>query len=129
LACAKIPAVKGPRITLSCDCGAQEWVRYGESWTCPSCGRRYDTTRIPPDEYGELAALDRRYKIGNWIVVSVLAVGVLVVALTGAIISIFAGLAVALLGWFLYIKPLVHRSHKRAVAKLTRSWNLKAEPE
>jgi hypothetical protein len=34
---------------------------------------------------------------------------------------------VVLLSWFLYIKPLVHRRHKRAVSELTRSWELSAE--
>jgi len=29
--------------------------------------------------------------------------------------------------WFLFIKPFVHRRHKRAVSALTRSWELSAE--
>jgi hypothetical protein len=49
------------------------------------------------------------------------------VAIEGQTISIFAGLAVVLLGWFLYIKPIIHRRHKRAVSALTRSWELSAE--
>jgi hypothetical protein len=57
----------------------------------------------------------------------VLALLVLAVALTRQLIPIFAGLAVVLLTWFLYIKPLVHRSHKRAVRGLIRNWNLQAE--
>jgi hypothetical protein len=52
---------------------------------------------------------------------------VLVVAITGQLLSIFAGLAVSLLSWFLYIRPLVHRRHRRAVSGLTRSWKLEAE--
>jgi hypothetical protein len=42
-------------------------------------------------------------------------------------ISTLAGLAVVLVGWFLYIKPLVHRRHKRAVRELTRRWELTPE--
>jgi hypothetical protein len=49
------------------------------------------------------------------------------VAITGHVITIFAGLSVVLLSWFLYVKPLVHRRHKRAVSALTRSWELSAE--
>ena len=59
----------------------------------------------------------------------VLALAVLAVAMTRQLIPIFAGLAVAMLSWFLYIKPIVHRRHKRAVARLTRSWDLEAEAE
>jgi hypothetical protein len=32
-----------------------------------------------------------------------------------------------LLTWFLYIKPVIHRRHRKAVSNLTRSWELKAE--
>jgi hypothetical protein len=46
---------------------------------------------------------------------------------TGQLLSIFAGLGVVLLTWFLYIKPLIHRRHRKAVNNLTRSWELKAE--
>ena len=53
---------------------------------------------------------------------------VLLVALTGQTISIFAGLAVSLLGWFLFIKPYIHRRHKRAVSAMTVHWDIKAEP-
>jgi len=124
---AKIRTVKAPRITLRCDCGAEGMARYGERWTCPKCGKSYDTAHIPSEDYEQIRLLDRRYRYGSFAVVSVLAVLVLVVALTGQVIPIFAGLAVTLLSWFLYIKPLVHRRHKRAVRALTRSWNLEAE--
>jgi hypothetical protein len=63
----------------------------------------------------------------NWSIVAVLALLVLVAALTQQTIAIFAGLAVVLLSWFLFIKPLVHRRHKRAVRGLTRSWDIRAE--
>ena len=45
---------------------------------------------------------------------------------TGQLLPIFAGLGVVLIGWFLYIKPFVHRRHKRAVSELTRNWELDA---
>ena len=116
-----------PAITLRCDCGAEGRAAYGEVWKCAQCGRSYDTSRIPADDYDAVAALDRRYRRGSQALMVVLALIVLVVAITGQTISIFAGLAVVLLGWFLYIKPLIHRRHKRAVSALTRSWELSAE--
>jgi ABC-type transport system involved in cytochrome bd biosynthesis fused ATPase/permease subunit len=121
--------MKEPGITLRCDCGAEGKVKYGERWTCESCGRVYDTSQIPSQDYAEIAALDRRYRVGVWAVMAVLAIAVLAVALTRQVIPIFAGLAVVMLSWFLYIKPLVHRRHKAAVSRLTRTWNVEAEPE
>ncbi len=117
-----------PRINLTCDCGTSGLALYGETWTCPSCGRRYDTTQIPSGDYQQIANLDRRYRRIGYGVMVVLATVVLVVALTGQLISTFAGLSVTLLSWFVYLRPLVHRKHKKAVAKLTRSWQIEGEP-
>jgi hypothetical protein len=117
----------GPRITLRCDCGSEGYAAYGERWKCPKCGKVFDTGQIPAGDYESIQRLDRRYRATGWAVVGVLAVLVLIVALTGQLIPIFAGLAVALLSWFLYIKPFVHRRHKRAISALTRTWNLEAK--
>jgi hypothetical protein len=119
--------MKGPRITLRCDCGAEGAAAYGERWTCPRCGRTYDTAQIPSSDYASILSLDRRYRFTGWAVVGILAALVLIVAVTGQVIPIFAGLAVVLLSWFLYIKPVVHRRHRRAVRALTRNWDLEAE--
>jgi len=116
-----------PAITLRCDCGAEGKAAYGEVWKCAKCGRSYDTSKIPADDYDAVAALDRRYRRGSQALMVVLALIVLAVAIEGQTISIFAGLAVVLLGWFLYIRPIIHRRHKRAVSALTRSWELSAE--
>jgi hypothetical protein len=102
-------------------------VQFGERWTCPECGRSYDTSRIPAEDYQAIEALDRRYRRWNIGVVAVLALLVLMVAYTRQFIPILAGLGVVLVGWFLYIKPYVHRRHKRAVGELTRRWELTAE--
>jgi len=120
-------AMKGPAISLRCECGAEGRAGYGERWTCERCGRTYDTGRIPRGDYEAIAALDRRYRYTGLAVVAVLALMVLAVAITRQLIPIFAGLGVVLLTWFLYIKPLVHRRHRNAVRELTRNWEL--EPE
>jgi len=122
-----IRGVGSPAITLRCDCGAEGRAQHGERWVCPQCSRAYDTSQIPSGDYEAIKALDQRYRIASWAIVGVLAAVVLTVALTGQIISIFSGLAVSMLGWFLFIKPVVHRRHRRAVSALTRQWNL--EPE
>jgi hypothetical protein len=122
-----MPHMGSPSITLRCDCGAEGRLRYGDGWTCPSCGRSFDTSQIPATDYAAIEALNRRYRYANWAVVTVLALIVLAVAVKGQTIPTLAGLAVVLVGWFLYIKPLVHRRHKRAVSQLTRQWELHPE--
>jgi hypothetical protein len=121
------PGVGSPAITLRCDCGAEGRAQHGERWVCPKCGRSYDTSQIPAADYDAIKALDRRYRMASWSIVFVLGVLVLAVAVTGQLLPIFAGLSVVMLSWFLYIKPVVHRRHKRAVSALTRQWNLEAE--
>jgi hypothetical protein len=119
--------MRDPAITLRCDCGNEGRAAYGEQWACPSCGKRYDTADIPAADYQAIRELNRRYRLTGFVLVGILAVIVLAVALTGELIPIFAGLGFATLVWFLYLKPLVHRRHRRAVNALTRTWDLKAE--
>jgi hypothetical protein len=119
--------MRAPAITLRCECGAEGRAGYGERWTCPDCERRYDTSAIPEEDYRAIQSLNRRYRLTGYGIVAGLALVVLAVALTGVFMAVFAGLAVVLLTWFVYLKPLVHRQHRRAVAALTRSWELKAE--
>jgi hypothetical protein len=116
-----------PAITLRCDCGAEGRAAYGEVWRCSKCGRSYDTSRIPAEDYQAIKDLDRRYRRGSQAVVAGLALMVLAVAYTQQFLPILAGLGVVMSSWFLFIKPLVHRRHKRAVSALTRSWELSAE--
>jgi hypothetical protein len=120
-------AMGSPAITLRCDCGAEGRAAYGELWKCAKCGRGYDTSRIPAEDYQAIKDLDRRYRRGSQAVVAGLALMVLAVAYTQQFLPILAGLGVVMSSWFLFIKPLVHRRHKRAVSALTRSWELSAE--
>ena len=32
--------LRGPPIAVTCECGEKRDLRYGEEWTCESCGRR-----------------------------------------------------------------------------------------
>ena len=50
---------KGPPITVTCECGE---LFYGERWTCPVCGRSYDSGQIPADEYAQIRRLQLRYR-------------------------------------------------------------------
>jgi hypothetical protein len=116
----------GPPIAVTCECGEKHDARYGETWTCERCGRRWDTNQIPREDYDAIRRTQLRFRVLP------VAVGVLVVALavfftlTGQIISVFFLLPVALLGWFVFLRPVHRRRYRRAIAELPR-WELHPE--
>ena len=118
---------KGPPITVTCECGERHELFYGERWTCPSCGRAYDSNHIPADEYQQIRKLQLRYRaapIGFGVVIATLA---LVFMLTGNTIGVFFLLPVSILSWFVFIRPTHRRRYSEAIQHLPR-WDLRAEP-
>jgi len=119
-----------PRITLRCDCGKSEaLVAYGERWTCEACGRTYDTTGIPSEDFAAIQALRRRYRIIGYAGVALVAAFVLLLALTAQQLQLFIGLPFILLVWFTYVRPIMRSRYNRRVGELQRTWTLKAEGE
>jgi len=116
----------GPPIAVTCECGEKRDLRYGEAWTCERCGRRWDTNRIPRDQYETVRRTQLRFRILP------VAVGVLVAALaifftlTGNVFSVFFLLPVALSVWFVFLRPLHRRRYRAAIADLPR-WELHPE--
>ena len=55
--------VRAPLITIGCDCGASTEVAYGDRWTCPECGRTWDTSQIPAADYDVLLKGVRQYRL------------------------------------------------------------------
>lgn len=117
--------MKGPPITVQCDCGAAQLVRYGETWTCPTCGRRWNTGQIPAAEYESLLRRLRRYKLELvGLTLAVLGVFVpLIVLVDGSLVFLAAIAAFALV--FVYL-PFWRRRIRRAAGEAPR-WQL--EPE
>jgi len=118
--------VKGPPITVTCDCGERTELFYGERWTCPSCARTYDTRRVPEHEYAAIRRVQRRFRavpIGLGLAVAALAI---FFTLTGNPFSVFVLLPLSVATWFAFIRPLHRRRYRAAIAQLPR-WNLRAE--
>jgi hypothetical protein len=115
----------GPRITVTCDCGEQRQIAYGESYEC-ACGRRWSTDQIPADEYGRLRDIVRRYRIAGWSVGLLFAAVMLVFAVTrpAALIVIVPGVLMVWGGW---LRPFVRRRYSRAIASASRSWELRPQ--
>ena len=110
--------LRGPPITLACECGERADLPYGEAWVCPSCGRRYDTARIPREDYERIRRTQLRFRIlpvTFGLIVSAIAVFFIA---TGNEFSVFFLLPVSLMAWFILIRP-VHRSrYHEAIADL-----------
>ena len=118
--------LRGPPITVTCECGESAKLAHGERWTCPGCGRGYDTGRIPREEYEVVRRTQLRYRALP------VAIGLLIVvlgiffSLTGNIINVFILLPLGLMVWFIFLRPAHQRRYRRAIADLPR-WDLRAD--
>jgi hypothetical protein len=118
--------VKDPAITVTCECGDQEKLAFGERWTCPRCGRTYDTARIPEDEYRRLARATNRLRLGDFAFAAALAVVMLVLLLFGEPIQILIALPFLMIAWLTYGRPLLRRRYRRVIADRP-TWELRAD--
>jgi hypothetical protein len=118
--------LRGPPIAVTCECGTKEDVRYGESWTCEQCGRRWDTNQIPQEQYEAVRRTQLRYRALP------VALGLLVAALaaffslTGNVFSVFFLMPVALTVWFVFLRPMHRKRYREAIRDLPK-WELRPE--
>jgi hypothetical protein len=118
--------LKGPPITLTCECGQRRELAYGERWQCESCGRSWDTTRIPAEQYDRIRKLSLRYRAIPVIFgLFITAVGIFF-TFTGNVFSVFFLLPIGLISWFVFLRPW-HRKRYRAAIKGLPRWELRAD--
>ncbi len=118
--------IKGPVITVECECGERHGLFYGERWKCPSCGRAYDSEQIPREEYEEVRRTQRRYRVLPVLFGLAIALLGLGFTLTGNTFSVFLLLPVGIIVWFVFLRP-VHRTRYQAAIKDLPRWTLRAE--
>jgi hypothetical protein len=117
---------RGPPITVSCPCGERRRLGHGERWRCERCGRRWNTAQIPRDSYLALRAEQLRYRRAP-LAVSVLALACVVTGvLAGRALGGLMIMAVALITWSMFFRPLHRRRHREALARVP-TWTLTAE--
>ena len=115
-------AMRGALITIRCDCGGVGYAPHGATWDCRACGRSWDTSQIPADEYWAIMREMRRSRLQ----VVAVAVGVTIAML---ILLPFAGprvlvlLPVLLSFWFLFYMPRWRR-RTRERARSLQHWKL-----
>ena len=117
--------MKGPPITVSCHCGEARHVPYGETWTCETCGRRWNTTQISEDDYWGIMREMRNYRL----VVIGIAVGfALLFGLLALFVaeSLFLLLPIVLMAWFIFFMPWWRRRIRRRARSLP-GWQLTPE--
>jgi hypothetical protein len=117
---------RGPPITVTCECGEKRELGYGERWRCERCGRRYDTNRIPMEEYASL----RRARVHDRILPSaifalVVAVVIVFVAIGRPLAAIIVVPTIAFL-WGTFIRPKRRRRQLKAIAERPR-WQIRAD--
>ncbi len=117
---------KGPPITITCECGQRRSLRYGEQWRCERCGRRWNTLRIPLEEYAAIRAAAIRVRRLPLLIASVVFVCVVAFIVVG---KAFGGLilaAFAISAWGMFARPLYRRRYRRELGDRP-TWKLKPE--
>lgn len=123
----KVPRVQGVSLKVTCTCGESARVPIGTVWRCGRCAQRWDTGKVPADEYRAYALAVRRAKwmafAGVLVIVPVFAVLALLV--DGSLL--LAG-AVVLAVWYYFSLP----GHRRRVRKLYERlprWEIPAQKQ
>jgi Flp pilus assembly protein TadB len=118
--------LRGPPITITCECGEKRHLHYGETWQCERCAKRWDTRQIPAAQYDAIRRLQWRFRlmpIAFGVVVAALAI---FFTLTGNIFNVFVLLPLAMLIWFVFLRPTHQRRYRQAIADLPR-WELRPQ--
>jgi hypothetical protein len=117
--------MRGPPITIRCECGQTRQVPYGERWVCEGCGRRWNTSQIPAAEYEGILREMRRFRLSAIGFAAVIGVAFVVLALVVSE-SMFLLLPIVLGGWYLFYMPMWRRKVRRRARSLP-TWQLHPE--
>jgi hypothetical protein len=115
--------LRGPPIAITCACGQRHSVRYGVTLTCPSCGRVWDTSDIPREDYEAIRRITLRFRalpVGLGLLVATVA---LFFILTGNAAAVFVLLPLSLMVWFTFLRNAHRRRYHEAMAQ-RRRWRL-----
>jgi len=118
--------LRGPPIAVRCDCGEKRDLRYGEAWQCEGCGKRWNTRQIPAEDYEVIRRTQLRFRMLPVVFGMVVAAVALFFILTGNVFSVFILLPLAMMTWFIFIRPAHRKRYRAAIAELPR-WTLRPE--
>jgi hypothetical protein len=118
---------KGPLITVTCECGERRDLRYGEVWRCEGCGRRFDTNKIPLEEYAAVRRTQIRYRLFP-LAAGLLLLGAMIVFFIAG--RTFSGLvfgAFLIATWGMLGRPFFRSRYRKKLRENRPTWNLKAD--
>ncbi|HEX7300933.1 MAG TPA: hypothetical protein VF257_18185 [Solirubrobacteraceae bacterium] len=118
--------LRGPPIAVTCECGSKRDLRYGEEWRCERCGKRWDTRQIPAEQYEAIRRLQWRFRMVPIALGMVVAALAIFFTLTGNIFNVFVLLPMAMMIWFVFVRPVHRRRYRQAIAHLPR-WELRPQ--
>ena len=118
--------LRGPPITVNCECGEKRYLRYGETWQCESCGRRWNTRQIPAEQYDLIRRTQLRFRLVPIALGALVAALAIFFTLTGNTVNVFILLPLSIMLWFSFIRPAHRKRYRAAIAALPR-WQLRPE--
>ncbi len=118
--------LKGPPITVRCECGERRSLGYGEVWECATCARRWNTAQIDAGEYARLRRLQLRFRVLPVCLGLATSLLALFFLLSGNSFSLFILLPFALMTWGMLVRPVHRRRYAAALGELPR-WELRPE--
>jgi Flp pilus assembly protein TadB len=126
---AKLPRSvrKGPLITVTCECGQRAELHYGETWRCEACGRRFDTNKIPLEEYAAIRRTQIRYRLFPLAAGLILLAAMIVFFIVGRTFSAIVMGAFLLASWVMLGRPFFRSRYRKSLRKNLPTWNIKAD--
>src|SRR6476469_3276788 len=118
---------KGPPITVTCECGQKRDLRYGEQWKCEGCGRRYDTRKIPLEEYAAVRRTQLRYRLIPLVAGLILLAAMIVFFIAGSAFTALVLVAFVGASWVMFVRPFFRTRYRKSLGKNLPTWNLKAD--
>jgi hypothetical protein len=117
--------MRGPRITIRCDCGEIGYANYGATWACRKCRRSWNTGQIPAEEYWGIMAEMRRFRLT--VMGSALALVLPIAALAFVLgFRLLLLMPIIMSFWFIFYMPRWRRK-VRARARSLSKWKLSPE--
>jgi hypothetical protein len=118
---------KGPLITLTCDCGNRQQLRYGERWKCEDCGKTFDTRKIPLEEYASIRRTQLRYRMVPLISGLFLLAGVVLFFAEGKAFGAIIAVPFLFASWNMFVRPFFRTRYRRALTKKAPTWTIDAD--
>jgi hypothetical protein len=118
--------LRGPPISVTCECGEKRDLRYGEVWRCERCGKRWNTQQIPAQQYELIRRTQLRFRVLPVVYGLIVAAAAIFFTLTGNLFSVAVLLPLAMMAWFTFVRPAHRKRYRRALADLPR-WELRPE--